>query len=107
MHCVTWTYRVPPELTESAIRAQFERVAAAYLGVPGLVRKYFGFSDDAKSVIGVYLWRSKADAEAFYTDAWMAGVIERWGARPVRADWVVPVVAESTTGDVITDRSPK
>jgi hypothetical protein len=25
------------------------------LGVPGLIRKYFGFSDGATSVVGIYL----------------------------------------------------
>jgi hypothetical protein len=56
MHCVTWTYAVPPQLTEPAIRELFSGVADNYLGVPGLIRK-----------------------------------------------WVVPVVAESVEGRVVTE----
>jgi hypothetical protein len=95
LYCVLWTYAVPPQLTEAAIRSQFEAVAENYVAVPGLIRKYFGFTEDGKSVIGIYLWRSREAADAFYSPAWIAGVTERWGAAPVKNDWVVPVVAES------------
>jgi hypothetical protein len=95
LYCVLWTYAVPPQLTEAAIRSQFEAVAENYLAVPGLIRKYFGFTEDGKSVIGIYLWQSREAADAFYSPEWIAGVTERWGAAPVKSDWVVPVVAES------------
>lgn len=101
MYCVVWTYAVPPSLDETAIRRQFAAVADRYLAVPGLIRKYFGFSGDGRSVVGVYLWTSKADADAFYSPDWIAGVTERWGAAPERADWIVPIVAESAEGRVI------
>jgi hypothetical protein len=52
---------------------------------------------------GIYLWASKADADRFYSPAWMAGVTERWGANPRRDDWIVPVVAETIAGVVVTD----
>jgi hypothetical protein len=105
MHCVTWTYAVPPRLGEAEIRELFDSVAGNYLDVPGLIRKYFGFSEDAKSVVGIYLWRSRADADRLYSPEWMAGVSERWGAAPERQDWVVPVVADTTAGTVMTDES--
>ena len=101
MYCVVWTYVVPPSLDEAAIRRQFAAVADRYIGIPGLVRKYFGFSGDGRSVVGVYLWTSKEAADAFYTPEWIAGVTERWGAAPDRTDWIVPVVAESAEGRVV------
>lgn len=101
MYCVVWTYAVPPSLDETAIRRQFAAVADRYLAIPGLIRKYFGFSGDGRSVVGVYLWTSKADADAFYSPDWIAGVTERWGAAPERADWIVPIVAESAEGRVV------
>ena len=104
MYCVLWTYAVPAKLNEPAIRELFESVAGNYLGVPGLVRKYFGFNDDATEVIGIYLWETKEAADAFYSDEWMAGVTERWGAAPIKQEWVVPVVAESADGRVVTER---
>jgi hypothetical protein len=106
LYCVTWTYTAPPDLNESAIRNQFDEVAGNYLGVPGLIRKYFGFSDDARSVIGIYLWEAKDAADAFYSDEWLTGVTERWGAAPVKQEWIVPVVAESADGRVVGAASP-
>ena len=105
MHCVAWTYAVPPHLTEIAIRELYEKVAPNYLGVPGLIRKYFGFTEDARSVVGIYLWTSSDAAAEFYSPEWIADVTERWGATPVRSDWVVPVVAETVAGEVVTDQS--
>lgn len=86
MYCVLWTYAVPPQLDEPAIRKQFAAVAENYLAVPGLIRKYFGFTEDAASVIGIYLWESKEAADAFYSP-----------------EWIVPLVAESVEGRVIGD----
>ena len=106
MHCVTWTYAAPPDLNESAIRKQFDNVAGNYLGVRGLIRKYFGFSGDARSVIGIYLWETKDAADAFYSEEWLAGVTERWGAAPVRQEWIIPVVAESVDGRVVAAEVP-
>lgn len=103
MYCVLWTYAVPPHLDEPAIRAQFDAVAGNYLAVPGLVRKYFGFTEDAQSVIGIYLWESKGAADAFYSPDWIAGVTERWGAAPTKTEWTVPVVAEAVDGRVVAD----
>jgi hypothetical protein len=102
MYCVLWTYAVPPALSEEAIRRQFTAVADRYLGVPGLIRKYFGFTEDGTSVIGIYLWTSREAADAFYAPEWMAGVTERWGAAPAKTEWMVPVVAESVDGRVVT-----
>ena len=104
MYCVVWTYTVPPTLDEPAIRRQFAAVAERYIGIPGLIRKYFCVSADGKSVAGLYLWTSKESADAFYSPEWIAGVTERWGATPTRADWIVPVVAESAEGTVVSGR---
>lgn len=104
MYCVMWTYAVPPQLTQPAIRTLFSDVAGNYIGVPGLIRKYFGFTEDATSVIGIYLWASRKDADAFYSPEWMAGVTERWGAAPLKGEWIVPVVTESAEGRVVNDR---
>jgi hypothetical protein len=101
MYCVMWTYQVPAELTKPAIQKQFTEVADRYLGIPGLIRKYFGFTEDGTSVIGIYLWTSKAAADEFYSPEWIAGVTHRWGAAPVKNEWEVTVVAESAEGKLV------
>ena len=102
MYCVMWTYQVPPRLSKDVIEKQFREVAGRYLQVPGLIRKYFGYNEDGSTVVGIYLWSSKDDANRFYSVDWMAGVKERWGAEPVKREWIVPIVAESSTGEMLT-----
>ena len=101
MYCVMWTYQVPPELTKSVITKQFSDVAERYIGIPGLIRKYFGFTEDGTSVIGIYLWTSREAADTFYSPEWLTGVKQRWGAEPVKSEWNVPVVAESSEGRLV------
>jgi hypothetical protein len=90
-------------MTKAVADALFLKVGGMYVGVPGLVRKYFGYSEDGSKIIGIYLWQNKANADAFYSPEWLAGVTDRWGATPDRADWQIPQVVESITGEVITD----
>ncbi len=103
MHCVEWRYETPAGLTKAKADALFAKVARMYVGVPGLVRKYFGYAPDGSSIVGIYLWTSKAEADAFYSPEWTAGVVSRWGVMPARTDWEVPQVVESTTGEIIAD----
>ena len=103
MYCVVWTYKMPPGHSAQQIKDIFAKSADIYIGVPGLVRKYFGHSDDRLSVVGIYLWETKAQADAFYSPEWIAGVTSRWGSMPHRAEWQIPQVVESAEGRVITD----
>jgi hypothetical protein len=100
-----WTYKVPPELGIEKIERQFEDVAGRYLSVPGLIRKYFGLSEDGTSVVGIYLWTSKISADGFYTSEWIKGVTERWGALPEKTEWNIPIVAESLEGKVVSNKN--
>ena len=102
MYCVQWTYQMPEGYSAAQIGELFARTAHIYVGVPGLVRKYFGHSDDCRTVVGIYLWESKAHADAFYSPEWTAGVMSRWGSMPAKAEWQVPQVVESATGEVMT-----
>ena len=97
-----WTYQMPSSMTEEQVRELFASVADRYLGIPGLVRKYFGYGEGAREVVTIYLWHSQADADAFHTPAWIADAAARWGAAPTKQAWTVPVVAESALGAVIT-----
>ncbi len=63
MHCVLWSYPSPVGLTTPMADKVFADVAGMYLGVQGLVRKYFGYSEDGRTIVGIYLWQSKADAD--------------------------------------------
>jgi hypothetical protein len=56
-------------------------IALGFRKVPGLIRKQFIYAEDGWAG-GVYLWRNRAEAEAFYTGPWLEGIRERYGMDP-------------------------
>lgn len=105
MHCVTWVYPPQTTMTKADIDELFGNVADMYVGVSGLIQKSFGYSEDGRTVVGIYLWKSKADADAFYTPDWTAGVTRRWGGMPTRTDWEIPQIVNSQDGSVMREKS--
>jgi hypothetical protein len=101
MHTVMWTFQVPTGTTKATLRDTIAKTAHTYLNIPGLIRKYYGIAEDGRTICGIYLWRSKAQADAFYTADWVKLVTERWAAPPIRAEWETPMVVESEAGRLI------
>ena len=54
--------------------------APLYAGLDGLKRKYFLNGEAGGG--GVYLWETRAQAEAWYNDEWAKKMEARFGARP-------------------------
>jgi hypothetical protein len=75
-------YRLPPSIDHAACAAHFRKIAAGFRSVPGLIRKQFIYAEDGWAG-GVYLWQTRADAEAFYAGPWLVGIRERYGMDPL------------------------
>jgi hypothetical protein len=97
------TFKLPRPLTVDEARAIFRSTAPRYQAQKGLIRKYYVLSEDGASAGGVYLWHSRADAEALYTDAWKAFVREKYGTDPVLAWFDSPVVVDNLTRQILAD----
>src|SRR5262252_1770920 len=89
------TYKLPKRWTLKEATAVFKSTAPRYLRMPGLVRKHYCLTEAGDSVVGVYLWRSKADAEACYTSEWKARVAAVYGAAPDILYGAVPVTVDN------------
>jgi hypothetical protein len=74
-------YRLPPSIDLAACAAHFRKIAPGFRTVPGLIRKQFIYAEDGWAG-GVYLWKTRADAEAFYSGPWVDGIRERYGMDP-------------------------
>ncbi len=85
----------------------FEGTAHKYTTMKGLMRKYYMLSEDASMAGGVYLWETKADAEAVYGDEWRAYIKERYGTEPVVTYFECPVVVDNVTEEIITRTAVK
>lgn len=95
------TFQLPAGTTAEDAARIFEASAPRYRGVPGLVRKYHVFGDDGTGG-GVYLWESRAAAEALYTAAWREMIAQRYGAEPSIRFFETPVIVDNAVGAIQT-----
>jgi len=95
MIVATLTYTLPKRWTVKEATAVFASTAPKYLGMPGLVRKHYCLTEAGERVVGIYLWKSKADAEACYTAEWKAAVAAKYGAAPDILYAAVPVTVDN------------
>ena len=51
---------------------------------------------------GVYLWRSREDADRLYTDEWRAFVRGKYGSEPVLKYLETPVVVDNVSNEIIS-----
>jgi hypothetical protein len=78
-------FAAPSVATPAEQRALIERTAPRYREIPGLRRKWFVSAPGEGG--GVYEWRSREDAERWFTPQWLEQMRSRYGVEP-RIDWL-------------------
>lgn len=63
------------------VRSRFRDAVPEYEAIEGLAVKYFILTDDDRFG-GVYVWSSRAAAEAYYSASWRDGIRSRRGSDP-------------------------
>ncbi len=96
------TFQLPKPITLDEAREIFMGTAPKYLDVPGLIRKYYLLSQDGSTVGGIYLWDSKEEAEALYTEEWKTFVREKYGTDPSVTYMDTPVVVDNLSHEINT-----
>jgi hypothetical protein len=84
----------PAGVPRATVEVGMARSVPTYAAVPGLIRKYFtiGQADFG----GLYLFRDRASAQAWFTDAWRARVVATYGAQPTVTYFDVPLVVDNS-----------
>lgn len=95
------TFQLATPLTQEEARKIFLSTAPKYQGVAGLLRKYYVLSRDGSTAGGIYLWNSRAEAEAMYTESWRAVVREKYGTEPSVIYMDCPVVVDNLSHEVL------
>jgi len=98
-------YKLPQSIDREACRAHFEKIAPGFQSVKGLISKHFIWSARGDAG-GVYQWRTLEDAKAFYSGAWLDGIIERYGMKPQIEYYEVFALTDNTRGTVQTFDKP-
>jgi hypothetical protein len=96
------TFSLPKRWTVEEAARVFKSTAPKYLGKAGLVRKHYYVTEAGDRAGGIYLWKSKADAEACYTAEWKAMVTEKYGAPPQILYADVPVSVDNVLNKIET-----
>ncbi len=96
-------FKLPKTVTKDEAKEIFLSTAPRYREVQGLVRKYYLLSLDGGTAGGVYLWKSREDAERVYTDEWKKLVRERYGAEPSVQYFQSPVIVDNLVGEILKD----
>lgn len=104
MIIVTTSFALPKPITVEEARSIFMSTAPKYQGVQGLLRKHYVLSQDGGTAGGVYLWNSRAEAEAMYTEAWRAFVREKYSTDPVVTYLDSPVTVDNVAKQVFTEK---
>ena len=97
------TFKLPKPITRDEARSIFMSTAPKYREVPGLVRKCYILSEDGGTAGGIYLWKTRADAETMYTESWRAFVRGKYGTEPSVTYFESPVVVDNVAGEIQAD----
>ena len=97
------TFQLSKPITRDEARRIFLSTAPKYQGVAGLVRKYYLLSQDGRTVSGIYLWNSRAEADAMFTESWRAFVREKYSTEPSVTYFESPVVVDNLTREILSD----
>ncbi len=73
--------RTPWYAPSFVVRSRFRGAVPEYEAIAALDHKYYIVTDDGRFG-GIYVWRSRGDAQAYYSDTWRRGIRERRGADP-------------------------
>jgi len=93
--------KMPAPMSLETAREVFAGTASKYLEIPGLIRKYYLLSEDGNTAGGVYLWESRAAAEAMYNPDWFVFIREKYGVDPQLTYFESPVVVDNLTAEII------
>jgi hypothetical protein len=96
-------FKLPQPITQEEARRIFLSTSPTNHGVPGLFKKHYVLSEDGGTAGGVYLWNSREEAEALYTDAWRAFVREKYQTEPSVTYFDSPVTVDNLAQQVLAD----
>ena len=103
MIIVFTTFTLEKPITLEQARAIFLSTAPKYRDVQGLLRKHYVLAQDGGTVGGVYVWYSRKEAEAMYTEDWYAFVREKYGTEPGVTYFESPVLVDNVAQQIFSD----
>lgn len=96
-------FKLPKPMTRNEAQEIFSTTAPRYRDLQGLIRKYYILSEDGETAGGVYLWKSREDAERLYNDDWKKFIVEKYGSEPFITYFESPMIVDNLAGEIVKD----
>ena len=96
-------FPIPEGVSREEVVAGFEATAGGWKENPDLIRKNYLVDIEARTAGGVYLWRSRADAEKWHGDDFKTRIKAKYGAEPRFEYFETPVVVDNVADAIVTD----
>lgn len=69
-------------VTRQEMAEKFKASSNHFVGMPGLVRKYFCYDEENCTGHSIYVWERKEDAEAFFNQKFLENFQKKFGVVP-------------------------
>lgn len=99
-------FDLPPGMSRDEVVAGMREVAPAWRRNPDLLRKTFLYDAANNRTGALYLWKSRAAAEAAHGAAWRQRVMDHYGSVPTLQYFDTPVVVDNVLGETIEYDEP-
>lgn len=97
-------FKLPQPMSIKQARETFLGTATKYKGMSGLIRKYYFLSPDGNKAGGIYLWKSREDADRLFTKEWKAFVRGKYGSDdPTLIYLETPVVVDNVLNEILSN----
>ena len=94
------TFPATPGADWDAILAEARATIPRWRANPQLVRKHYLLSEDGAECAGLYIWPSRAAAEAAHDAVWQAAVAQRTGGAPTIRYFELQMLLDNEAGTV-------
>jgi len=88
------TFDLPDGMTRAEAVALYETTVPRWAANARLIRKYYLFDGASRVGGGVYLWPTRADAQAAHDTAWCDKAEQMYGSRPRFQYFETPLIVE-------------
>jgi hypothetical protein len=95
------SFTLPKRLSRDEAQAIFLSTAPKYREPKGLLSKHYVIADDGITVGGIYKWKTRADAEAMYTESWREFVRGKYNTEAQVTYFDCPVIVDNVAGKIV------
>ncbi|HLT25881.1 MAG TPA: YdhR family protein [Zeimonas sp.] len=96
-------FDLPMDMRREEVVEGMREVAPHWRANPDLIRKTFLYDPERRRTGALYLWKTRAAADAAHGEAWRRRVLEKYGSEPTREFFETPLVVDNALGRTVEE----